>query len=136
MWYNIKGGINMSRIDELVEGNTKSELLAEAADLDLEVSDSLTKREIAEAIVRFETGVSDDVAIEDPKPVEKKAVDPADLQLVLFTGKNPVFQVGEYTFTRENPFLALPSNTAAHAYSTWPKKFRPATPQEARDFYA
>jgi len=126
----------MSRIDDLVEGNTKSELLAEAADLDLQVSDTLTKREIAEAIVRFETGVSEDVEIEEPKPVEKKTVDPNDLTLVLFTGKNPVFQVGDYTFTRENPFLAVPSETADHAYNTWPTKFRPATPQEAKDFYA
>lgn len=126
----------MSRINDLVENNTKSELLAEAADLDLELSDSLTKKEIAEAIVRFEAGVSEDVEIEEPKPVEKKKVDPSDLQLVKFTGQNAVLQVGEYSFTRENPFLAVPSRMAQHVYSTWPNKFRPATPTEVQEYYS
>jgi hypothetical protein len=134
-WYNnVEGGF-MTYIDEL-NSKTKAELVETAKDYGLPVAGK-NKEQLADSIFRFESGVaSEEVEI---KPVEKKIEkkeDLSDLQLIKFTGTNSGFQVGEYSFTRKNPFLAVPARIASHAYRKWPQKFRPASPDEVKEYYS
>jgi hypothetical protein len=125
----------MSYIDELNE-KERPELVELAKDYGIAVGRK-SKRQLAEEILRFEVGVGgEEVEI---KPVEKKekvAEDTSSYQLVKFTGTNSGFQVGEFIFTRKNPFLAVPPRVASHVYKKWPQKFRPASPDEVQQFYS
>ena len=125
----------MSYLDEL-KNQTRAELVDIAKDYGISVAGK-NKTELAEAIFKFESGVGgDDVEI---KPVETKVAktdDVSDLQLIKFTGINNNFQLGDFVFSRKNPFLAVPARVASHAYRTWPQKFRPASPDEVQQFYS
>jgi hypothetical protein len=125
----------MSYLDELNE-KERPELVELAKDYGINVGRK-SKKQLAEDIFRFETGVAEEEV--EIKPVVKKesaVVDTSDFQLVKFTGTNNGFQVGEFTFTRKNPFLAVPPHVASHAYRKWPQKFRPASPDEVQQFYS
>jgi hypothetical protein len=125
----------MSYLDELNE-KSRPELVELAKDYDIAVGKK-SKNQLAQDIFKFEAGVTDQDA--EIKPVvekEKVAEDTSDYQIVKFTGTNSGFQVGEFTFTRKNPFLAVPARVASHVYRTWPKKFRPASPDEVQEFYS
>jgi hypothetical protein len=125
----------MSYLDEL-NAKERPELVELAKDYGIAVGKK-SKKQLAEQIFRFETGVADEEV--EIKPVEKKekvAVDTSSYQLVKFTGTNSGFQVGDFTFTRKNPFLAIPAHVASHAYRKWPQKFRPASPDEVQQFYS
>ena len=125
----------MSYLEEL-KTQTRSELAEVAKEYGLPVAGK-NKTQLAEAIFKFESGVGgDEVEI---KPVEKKPdkqEDTSSYQLIKFTGINNGFQLGDFIFTRKNPFLAVPPRVASHAYRTWPQKFRPASPDEVQQFYS
>jgi hypothetical protein len=124
----------MSYRDELLE-KTKAELIAIAEDYDIDVTRQ-NKDQIADAIIRFETGVPDDTVIEEVvAPVSAGAKVKEELTLVKFGGLNRSFQVGKFNFSVDHPFLAVPLRTASHVYRTWPKLFRPATPDEVAEYY-
>ena len=125
----------MSYLDEL-NARDRAELVEIANDYGIAVGRK-SKKQLSEDIFRFETGIADEeVEIKKVEPKVKVAEDPADFQLVKFTGTNANFQVGDFIFTRKNPFLAVPSRVASHVYRTWPRKFRPASPDEVREFYS
>lgn len=125
----------MSYLDELNEKD-RSELAELAKDYGIPVARK-SKKQLAEDIFRFEVGVADDeVEIKPVAKKEKVVEDTSDYQLVKFTGTNSGFQVGEFTFTRKNPFLAVPPRVASHVYRKWPQKFRPASPDEVQQFYS
>jgi hypothetical protein len=126
----------MSYVNKLIEDNTKAELSQIAEDYGIEVGRK-SKAQLAEEIVKFELGVPEEVAIDvNAAPAETKPIDTSDHVLVRFTGSNSTLQVGEYVFSRKNPFLAVPPRVAEHVYRTWPRKFRPASHVEVEDFYA
>jgi hypothetical protein len=126
----------MSYVNKLIEENTKAELAQVAEDYGIDVGRK-NKLQLAEEIVKFELGVPEEVEIDlKAEPVEAKPVDTSDHVLVRFTGSNATLQVGEYVFSRKNPFLAVPPRVAEHVYRTWPKKFRPASHVEVEQFYA
>jgi hypothetical protein len=125
----------MSYLDELNARN-RAELVEIAEDYGIAVGRK-SKKQLSEEIFRFETGIADEeVEIKKVEPKVKPVEDPSDFQLVKFTGTNANFQVGDFTFTRKNPFMAVPSRVASHVYRTWPQKFRPANPDEVREFYS
>ena len=126
----------MSYVQKLIEENTKAELAQIAEDYDIEVGRK-NKAQLAEEIVKFELGVPEEVEIDTNATLpEPKEVNKDDYVLVRFTGSNATLQVGEFLFSRKNPFLAVPPRVAEHVYRTWPKKFRPANHVEAEEFYA
>jgi hypothetical protein len=122
----------MSYRDELLE-KTKAELVVIAIDYELETRNK-NKSDLVDAIIRFETGVSQEVEIAEVVP-EKPKVESGPLSLVKFLGLNSTFQVGKHTFGVDHPFLAVPERVANHVYKTWPKLFRPATPAEVQEYY-
>lgn len=125
----------MSYLDELNE-KSRVELIEIAKEYDIAVGKK-SKDQLAQDIFKFEAGVADEEVVIKPVVEEKKVVeDLSDYQIVKFTGTNSGFQVGEFTFTRKNPFLAVPARVASHVYRTWPKKFRPASPDEVQEFYS
>lgn len=124
----------MSYLQELNQKN-RAELADIAKDYGIAVAKK-TKSQIAEEIFRFESGLGDSQAeIGEPK-VKKVVKDDGDLQIVKFTGINDSFQTGDYVFSRENPYLAVPGRIASHVYKKWPAKFRPASPDEVKSYYS
>lgn len=123
----------MSYREELLS-KTRSELAAIAMEYELEVGRK-NKNDIVEDIIRFETGVPEDVEISEPEPEPAPVQESGDLYLVRFTGLNRTFQVGDHVFGVEHPFLAVSERVANHVYRTWPKLFRPATPVEVEQYY-
>lgn len=125
----------MSYLDELTE-QTRAQLVETAKEYGIAVTGK-NKTQIAESIFKFEAGIADsEVEIKPVEKKEKKVEDTSSHQLIKFTGSNSGFQVGEFTFTRKNPFLAVPAAIASHAYRKWPQKFRPASPDEVQQFYS
>lgn len=123
----------MSYREELLE-KTRAELVAISVDYELETR-SKNKTELAEAIIRFETGVPQEVVIEEVVKKEEPVAETGSLHLVKFLGLNSTFQVGKHTFGVNHPFLAVPERVASHVYRTWPKLFRPGTPAEVQEYY-
>lgn len=126
----------MSYVQKLINENTRNDLATIAEDYGIDVGRK-NKQQIAEEIVKFELGVPEDAEVNtDVETTISQPEDTSDYVLVRFTGSNSGFQVGEFTFSRKNPFLAVPPATAEHVYRTWPDKFRPASHVEVEDFYA
>lgn len=125
----------MSYVNKLVQDNTKAELSEIAEDYGIDVGNK-NKAQLAEEIAKFELGVPKNVEVDlNKEPEAVEPVDTSDFVLVRFTGSNSTLQVGEFTFSRKNPFLAVPPRVAEHVYRTWPDKFRPASHVEVEDFY-
>lgn len=126
----------MSYVNKLIEDNTKAELAQIAEDYGIDVARK-NKTQLAEEIAKFELGIPEEVEVDlNKEPEVVVPVDTSDFVLVRFTGSNATLQVGEYTFSRKNPFLAVPPRVAEHVYRTWPNKFRPASHVEVENFYA
>lgn len=141
----------MPRKEEL-QAELKDELIALAEEYELDTTG--TKSDLAERIVAFETGappkdeesdeaeesgVSDEPVAEvksEPVPEdEPEPVDQGGTKLVRFIGNNPLWQSGRYTFTRDNPFQAVPAEVAERLVQNH-EKFRIATDSEVQDFYS
>jgi len=126
----------MSYSQKLINENTRNDLAKIAEDYGIDVGRK-SKKEIVEEIVKFELGVPEETKVDaDAIADVDKNVDVSNYVLVRFTGSNSGFQVGDFTFSRKNPFLAVPPEIAEHVYKTWPDKFRPASHIEVEDFYA
>jgi hypothetical protein len=86
---------------------------------------------------------------EDLSNSEKEKIEPIDEEqlkrneqlknettiLVKMDRNNFSYQVGPYTFTQENPFIAMPESHAQRVFDI-AEGFRPATPREVQDFYS
>jgi len=66
---------------------------------------------------------------------EKKIMNTANQVLVKMERNNHSFQIGEYVFTAEHPFIAM-SETEAQKIFDSEFGFRIATPREAQEYYA
>lgn len=69
------------------------------------------------------------------KPKVEKPVSSDDLILVKMDRMNPRYDVMGYTFTSENPFIAMPEEKAQKIFDTQ-EGFRMATPKEVQEFYS
>lgn len=69
------------------------------------------------------------------KPKSEKPVATEDLILVKMDRMNPRYDVMGYTFTSENPFIAMPEDRAQKIFDTQ-EGFRMATPKEVQEFYS
>ena len=69
------------------------------------------------------------------KPKAEKPVAKEDLILVKMERMNPRYDVMGYTFTEQNPFIAMPEDKAQKIFDTQ-EGFRMATPKEVQEFYS
>jgi hypothetical protein len=69
----------------------------------------------------------------DPRPQNIDLSSP-DVVLVKMERANMSYQVGNYTFSQEHPFIPMPSDHAQRIFDSLPG-FRVATPREAQEFY-
>lgn len=147
----------MSRVEELVEENSKAELEELAEEFGLSTEGN--KPDIAERIADYETGapiksdddtegaVTTDVLADDgekpaaspdlPEEIDKpEPVQQADgIKLIKFYGKNPLYTSGGYRFTQDNPFQAVKAELAGSMLKQESDKFRLATEDEVREYY-
>jgi hypothetical protein len=70
---------------------------------------------------------------DQPKPM--KLDNNKDLILVKMDRENPRYDVMGYTFTSENPFIAMPEEKAQKIFDSQ-EGFRMATPKEVQEFYS
>lgn len=66
---------------------------------------------------------------------EQKPVNKANQVLVKMDRMNHSYQVGNYTFTQDHPFLAMSEEDAQRIFDRH-QGFRLATPREAQQFYS
>lgn len=131
----------MTRTEEL-ESLVKPELVALAEEYELDTTG--TKATLAERIVAFETGAPpaeepdevDEPELEPEPQPEPEPVDQGEVRLVRFIGRNSFFQTGKFTFTRDNPFQAVPSAIADEVTRKEPHRYRLATDSEVQEFYS
>lgn len=72
----------------------------------------------------------------DDRPVSKAPEAPQVGQvLVKMERMNPRYDVNEFTFTKDNPFIVMTEKKAQEIFDTQ-QGFRLATPKEAQEFYS
>ena len=156
----------MSALEEMVADNTRDELVDKATEYNIdskrEDGTQKNKTELAEAILRFETGVPAQAEVEpvdddadssgddeldalvngpDDGPGDggetiEEPASPDEEVLVKYTGKANAFQVGKHIFGKRSPFKVVDGEYAEMLFNhRYAKFFRPATPGEAKDFY-
>ena len=147
----------MSALEEMVADNTRDELVDKATEYNIdpkrEDGTQKNKTELAEAIIRFETGVPAQAEVGDPDnsegdesdnsddELEALVNDPADdVQddegekvedspgsdeevLVKYTGKANAFQVGRHIFGKRNPFKVVDGEYAEMLFNHRHAKF-------------
>lgn len=123
----------MSAVDNLVDSNSKAELVALAEEYELDTEG--TKADIAERIVKFETGVPDTAVIEEPEPEPEPEPD-SDVTLVKYKGKSRWYEVGKRRFSVDKPFVVVPESVADDLFERFPDKFQPASRKEVQEFYS
>jgi hypothetical protein len=69
------------------------------------------------------------------QPKHMKLDNNKDLILVKMDRENPRYDVMGYTFTSENPFIAMPEEKAQKIFDSQ-EGFRMATPKEVQEFYS
>lgn len=126
----------MPTVEELVESNTKAELVELAEEYDLSTEGN--KPEIAERIVKFELGVPETAVIEEPEPEpEPEPVDPSEMTLIHFLGKALIFETHGQRFGRETPFRLVPDDVAEALFESYGHAmFRPASKKEVENYYS
>ena len=141
----------MSVVDDLVEFNTKAELVDQAEDIGLSIKDDsgkpLNKTELAEAIIAAESPDEPEPVEAEPEPVVASS-DPVDTKrpydskkgediLVKFTKNSPRFEYCGHVFSGSNPFKVLSEPDARKVFNgAHAEKFRVANPAEAEQFYS
>jgi hypothetical protein len=133
----------MNPVEELVKNNSKAELQALAEEYELPTEG--TKQDLAETIVKFESGVplTAEIEVIDDESIEEVVVEAKPAQaaqgdfLVRFVGKNPVFETNGLVFRAKKPFTIVPADKIDGLLEgSNSAKFRVATPNEAREFYS
>jgi len=71
----------------------------------------------------------------EKKKREKKIMNTANQVLVKMERNNHSFQIGNYIFTAEHPFIAMSEEEAQRIFDS-EFGFRIATPREAQEYYA
>jgi hypothetical protein len=69
------------------------------------------------------------------KPVKSVTSEDKNLVLVKMDRENPRYDVMGYTFTEQNPYIAMPENRAQKIFDSQ-EGFRLATPREVQEFYS
>jgi hypothetical protein len=124
-----------------------AELRQIAEDFAVELPNSKNKAEIVAALA--EEGVTWDVYQKTIKNIEDEAVEieevlpkfdpkkeqPENTVLVKMTRANFRYDTLGFTFTKEHPFVAMPSESAEEIFEK-EEGFRLATATEVQDFYA
>jgi hypothetical protein len=124
-----------------------AELRQIAEDFAVDLPNSKNKAEIIAALA--EEGVTWDVYQKTIKNIEEETVEteevlpkfdpkkeqPEDTVLVRMTRANFRYDAMGFTFTREHPFVAMPTDKAEEIFEK-EEGFRLATPKEVQDFYA
>lgn len=125
------------RIKELVDENSKDELVELAEEYELDTSGN--KPDIADRIARFEAGVPQKVEEEaKDEPVDEPvAEEPVEEPLVLVKMErlNASYTVGGVTFTQKNPYRVLPESRAFHLIENV-DGFREANRREVENYYS
>jgi len=124
-----------------------AELRQIAEDFAVDLPNSKNKAEIIAALA--EEGVTWYVYQKTIKNIEEETVEteevlpkfdpkkeqPEDTVLVRMTRANFRYDAMGFTFTREHPFVAMPTDKAEEIFEK-EEGFRLATPKEVQDFYA
>jgi hypothetical protein len=124
-----------------------AELRQIAEEFAVELPNSKNKAEIVAALA--EEGVTWDVYQKTIKKIEDEAIEieevlpkfdpkkelPEDTVLVKMTRANFSYETLGFTFTKEHPFVAIPSAKAEEIFEK-EEGFRLATATEVQDFYA
>lgn len=130
-----------------LEDLTKKELLELGDQFGVELKPQMSKENIVTELQ--ENGVTFDFVKKNKELVDQENELDADLEveeppkkkltrensiLMLMTRKNPTFEVLGYRFTKEHPFAVVSEDDADEIMSLW-EGFRPATPNEVREYY-
>lgn len=123
----------MSTVDNLVQANSKDELVAMAAEYELDTDG--TKAELAERILKFEAGVPQETEVTEPEPVEEPVSD-GPTTLVKFKGKSKWYEAGGVRFSSDKPFQVVPEDVADKLFDSYPELFVPASRKQVEEFYS
>jgi len=124
----------MTAVDNLVQANSKDELVSLAAEYELDTTG--TKAELAERIVKFETGVSPEAEISEPEPEPVDDTADEEQTLVKYTGKSRHFESHGQTFKADTPFKLVPDSVADALFDAYADLFRPASRKQVEEFYS
>lgn len=124
----------MSQVENLVEANTKDELVALAEEYDLDSSGN--KADIAERIYKFEAGVPQEAVIEEPVVEETAVEDDEEQTLVHFKGSTKWYEQGGYRFTSDKPFRLVSASVADVLFDSNPVLFAPASRKQVEEYYS
>lgn len=124
----------MSKIDDLVEANSKDELVAIAEEYELPTDGY--KADIAERIVKFEAGVPQEAELGEPEPEPEPEPDDSPKTLVKYKGNSRHFEVFGQKFSRDTPFVLVPQDVADKLFDVYGDTFVPASRKQVEEFYS